>query len=67
MPNLIQYVGFISPLVVATMTARMSNEAVTVMIVPAMGIAMGKWFMPAFLIVIFGNIIVTVVRLIRNR
>ena len=36
MPNLIQYALFISPLVVATMTARMSNEAVTVMIVPAM-------------------------------
>lgn len=37
------------------------------MIVPAMGIAMGVWFMPAFLITIFGTIIVTVVRLIRNR
>jgi uncharacterized membrane protein len=37
------------------------------MIVPAMGITMGKWFMPAFFIVIFGTIIVTVVRLIRNR
>ena len=37
------------------------------MIVPAMGIAMGVWFMPAFLIVIFGTIIITVVRLIRNR
>ena len=37
------------------------------MIVPVMGISMGIWFMPAFLIVIFGNIIITVVRLIRNR
>lgn len=37
------------------------------MIVPAMGITMGKWFMPAFFIVIFGTIIVMVVRLIRNR
>ena len=36
-------------------------------IMPAMGIAMGAWFMPAFLITIFGTIIVTVVRLIRNR
>ena len=37
------------------------------MIVPAMGIAMGVWFMPVFLIIIFGTIIITVVRLIRNR
>lgn len=37
------------------------------LIVPAMGIAMGLWFMPAFLTSIFGTIIVTVVRLIRNR
>ena len=36
MPNLIQYAEFISPLVVATITARISKEAVTVMIVPAM-------------------------------
>ena len=37
------------------------------MIVPVMGTAMGIWFMPVFLITIFGTIIVTVVRLIRNR
>ena len=37
------------------------------MIVPAMGIAMGVWFMPVFLIIIFGTIIITVVRFIRNR
>lgn len=37
------------------------------MIVPVLETTMGVWFMPAFLIFIFGNIIVTVVRLIRNR
>ena len=37
------------------------------MIVPILGTAMGKWFMPLFLAVIFGTIMVTVVRLIRNR
>ncbi len=37
------------------------------MIVPVTGMGMGVWFMPAFLTFIFGTIIVTVVRLIRNR
>lgn len=37
------------------------------MIVPVIGIDMGVWFMPLFLGVIFGTIMVTVVRLIRNR
>ena len=37
------------------------------MIVPVLGTAMGAWFMPAFLTFIFGTIIITVVRLIRNR
>ena len=37
------------------------------MIVPVIGASMGAWFIPVFLGVIFGSIIVTVVRLIRNR
>ena len=37
------------------------------MIVPIRGSDMGVWFMPVFLALIFGSIIVTVVRLIRNR
>ena len=37
------------------------------MITPVLGIAMGRWFMPLFLVLIFGNIIVTLVRLLRNR
>lgn len=37
------------------------------MIVPVIGIDMGVWFMPLFLGLIFGTIMVTVVRLIRNR
>lgn len=37
------------------------------MVVPVIGTSMGIWFMPLFLALIFGNIIVTVVRLIRNR
>lgn len=37
------------------------------MITPVLGIRMGKWFMPLFLVLIFGTIIVTTVRLIRNR
>jgi len=36
-------------------------------IVPVIGSEMCVWFMPAFLILIFGTIIVTAVRLIRNR
>jgi uncharacterized membrane protein len=37
------------------------------MVVPVIGANMGAWFMPVFLALIFGSIIVTVVRLIRNR
>lgn len=37
------------------------------MVVPVIGTSMGIWFMPLFLALIFGNIIVAVVRLIRNR
>lgn len=37
------------------------------MVVPVRGTGMGIWFMPLFLAVIFGTIIVTAVRLIRNR
>ena len=37
------------------------------MITPVLGIAMGRWFMPLFLVLIFGNIIINVVRLLRNR
>lgn len=36
-------------------------------VVPVLGINMGSWFMPLFLVIIFGTIIFTVVRLIRNR
>ncbi|MBR3784960.1 MAG: DUF1648 domain-containing protein [Firmicutes bacterium] len=36
-------------------------------VTPALGVNMGRWFTPVFLLAIFGTIIVTVVRLIRNR
>ncbi|MBR3756752.1 MAG: DUF1648 domain-containing protein [Firmicutes bacterium] len=36
-------------------------------VTPVFGVNMGSWFMPVFLLTIFGTIIVTVVRLIRNR
>ncbi len=36
-------------------------------VMPALGETMGSWFMPVFLITIFGTLIVTVVRLIHNR
>lgn len=37
------------------------------LIVPVLQMNMGVWFMPLMLFVIFGTMIVTVVRLIRNR
>ena len=37
------------------------------LIVPAVGANMGIWFMPLFLTLTFGNLIVMTVRLIRNR
>jgi len=36
-------------------------------VTPVLGVNMGNWFTPVFLLTIFGTIIVTVVRLIRNR
>ncbi len=37
------------------------------LVVPVLGTYMGNWFMPVFLISIFGTILLTAVRLIRNR
>jgi len=38
-----------------------------VSVTPVLNVNMGRWFTPVFLLTIFGTIIVTVVRLIRNR
>ena len=46
-----------------SLAAMFSYMSVT----PALGVNMGRWFTPVFLLAIFGTIIVTVVRLIRNR
>ena len=46
-----------------SLAAMFSYMSVT----PVLGINMGCWFMPVFLMTIFGTIIVTIVRLIRNR
>lgn len=46
-----------------SLAAMFSYMSVT----PVFGVNMGSWFTPVFLLTIFGTIIVTVVRLIRNR
>ena len=52
---------------ISFMEAAVSILFAYMMIVPVTGSDMGVWFMPVFLGLIFGSIIVTVVRLIRNR
>ena len=52
---------------ISFMELVIAGDFAYMMVVPVIGTSMGAWSMPVFLALIFGSIIVTVVRLIRNR